>query len=53
MEIHKVEDTTRGLHAVDGSLPPRKDLQLVKGNIIKALPRLKCKHDIQNKEGNY
>ena len=30
MEIHKVEDKNRGLCTVDGSLHPRKDLQLVK-----------------------
>ncbi len=41
METHKVEDVNRGLYTFDGSLHTRKDLQLVKGNIIKALPRLK------------
>ncbi len=32
MEMHKVVDKTRGLYTVDGSLHPRKNLQLVKGN---------------------
>ncbi len=41
MEMHKVEDKTRGLYTVDGSLHPRKDLKLVKGHVIKHLPRLK------------
>ncbi len=41
METHKVEDVNRGLYTVDGSLHTRKDLQRVKGNVIKALPRLK------------
>ncbi len=41
METHKVEDVNRALYTVDGSLHTRKDLQLVKGNVIKALPRLK------------
>ncbi len=41
METHKVEDVDRGLYTVDGSLHTRKDLQLVKGNVIKHLPRLK------------
>jgi hypothetical protein len=33
-----VDDLNRGLYTVDGSLHPRKDLQLVKGNVIKQLP---------------
>jgi hypothetical protein len=41
MEIHNVEKTNRGLYTVDGSIHPRKDLQLVKGNVIKHLPRPK------------
>ncbi len=41
METHKVEDVNRGLYTVDGSFHTRKDLQLVKGNVIKHLPRLK------------
>ncbi len=41
METHKVEDVNGGLYAVDGSLHTRKDLQLVKGNVIKHLPRPK------------
>ncbi len=36
METHKIEDSNRGVYTVDGSLHPRKDLQLVKGNVIKA-----------------
>ncbi len=42
METHKVEDTSRGLYTVDGSLHPRKDLQLVKGNLIKAPTKIKA-----------
>ncbi len=34
MEIHKLENKNRGLYIVDGLLHPRKDLQLVKGNVI-------------------
>ncbi len=30
MEMHTVEAKNRGLYTVDGSLHPRKDLQLVK-----------------------
>ena len=41
METHKVEEVNRGLYTVDGSLHTRKDLQLVKGNLIKHLPRPK------------
>ncbi len=41
METHQVEDANRGLYTVDGSLHTREDLQLVKGNVIKHLPRLK------------
>ena len=41
METHKVEDINRGLYTVDGSLHTRKDLQPVKGKVIKHLPRLK------------
>ncbi len=41
METRKVEDVNRGLYTVDGSLHTRKDLQLVKGNVIKHLPRPK------------
>ena len=54
MEIHKVEKTNRGLYTVDGSIHPRKDLQLVKGNVIKALTKTKAqqkKRDIQDKVG--
>jgi transposase InsO family protein len=54
METHKVEDINRGLYTVDGSLHPRKDLQLVKGNVIKAPTKTKAQQkqrDIQNKVG--
>jgi hypothetical protein len=40
MKTHKVEDVNRGLYTVDGSLHTRKDLQTVKGNVIKHLLRL-------------
>ena len=36
MKTHKIEDVKRGLYTVDGSLHPRKDLKIVKGNVIKA-----------------
>jgi transposase InsO family protein len=54
METHKIEDVNRGLYTVDGSLHPRKDLQLVKGNVIKAPTKTKTQqkqHDIQDKVG--
>ena len=54
MEMHTVEDKNRGLYAVDGSLHPGKDLQLVKGNVIKAPTKTKAQqkqHDIQDKVG--
>jgi hypothetical protein len=54
MEMHKIEDVNRGLYTVDGSLHPRKDLQLVKGNVIKAPTKTKTQqkqHDIQDKVG--
>ncbi len=41
METHKVADVNRGLYTVDGSLHTRKDSQLVKGIVIKHLPRPK------------
>jgi hypothetical protein len=56
MEIHKVEDKNRGLYTVDGSLHPRKDLQLVKGSVIKAPTQTKAQqkqHDIQDKIGKF
>ena len=40
MEMHKIEDVNRGLYTVDGSLHTRKDLQLVKGNIIKSTKKI-------------
>jgi hypothetical protein len=42
METHKVDDVNRGLYTVDGSLHTRKDLQLVKGNVIKAPTKTKA-----------
>ena len=54
MEMHTVEDKNRGLYTVDGSLHPRKDLQLVKGNVIKAPTKTKAQQkqrDIQDKVG--
>jgi hypothetical protein len=53
METHRIEDVNRGLYTVDGSLHPRKDLQLVKGNVIKAPTKTKAQkqHDIQDKVG--
>ena len=54
MEVHKIEEKNRGLYKVDGFLHPRKDLQLIKGNIIKAPTKTKAqqnKHDIQDKVG--
>jgi hypothetical protein len=54
MEIHKVDNVNRGLYTVDGSMHPRKDLQLVKGNVIKAPTKTKAQQkqrDIQNKVG--
>ena len=54
MEVHKVEEKNRGLYKVDGFLHPRKDLQLIKGNIIKAPTKTKAqqkRHDIQDKVG--
>ena len=54
MEMHTVEDKNRGLYTVDVSLHPRKDLQLVKGNVIKAPTKTKAQQkqrDIQDKVG--
>ena len=54
METHKIEDVNKGLYTVDGSFHPRKDLQLVKGNVIKAPTKTKTQqkqHDIQDKVG--
>ncbi len=52
MKMHEVEDKNRGLYTVDGSLYPRKDLQLVKGKVIKAPTKTKAQQkqqDIQDK----
>ncbi len=54
METHEIEDVNRGLYTVDGSLHPRKDLQFVKGNIIKSPTKTKAQQkqdDIQDKVG--
>ncbi len=54
MKTHKVEEANRGLYTVEGSLHARKDLQLVKGNVIKAPTKTKAQqkqHDIQDKVG--
>ncbi len=53
IETHKVEDVNRGLHTVDGSLHTRKDLQPVKGNVMKAPTKTKAqqKQRIQDKVG--
>jgi hypothetical protein len=54
METHKVDDINRGLYTVDGSLHPRKDLHLVKGNVFKAPTTTNAQqkqHDIQDKVG--
>jgi hypothetical protein len=40
METQKVEDVNRGLYSVDGSSHPKR-MHLVKGNVIKHLPRPK------------
>ncbi len=50
MESHKVEDVNRGLYTVDGSLHTRKDLQLVKGNVIKALTKNKAQQNQRDKQ---
>jgi hypothetical protein len=53
METHIVEEVNRELYTVDGSSHTRKDLQLVKGNVIKAPTKTKAQqkqHDIQDKE---
>ncbi len=56
MEMHKVEDKNRGSCIVDGSLHSMKDLQLIKGNVIKAPTRTsiqqkQLEHDTQDKAG--
>ncbi len=52
--LEKQKDKNRGLYTVDGSLHPRKDLQLVKGNVMKAPTKTKTQQkqrDIQDKVG--
>ena len=54
MEIHKVDEIDRGLYKVNGTIHPRKDLQLVKGNVIKAPTKTKAQqkqHDTRDKVG--
>jgi hypothetical protein len=54
IETHKVEDVNRSLYTVDGSLHPRKDLQVVKGYVKKAPTKTKAQEkqrDIQDKVG--
>ncbi len=54
METHKIDEINRGLYKVNGVIYPRKDLQLVKGNVIKAPTKTKTqqkKRDIQDKVG--
>ncbi len=54
METHKVDEINRGLYKVNGVIHPRKDLQLVKGNVIKAPTKTKTQQkqrDIQDKVG--
>ena len=54
MKTHKIEDVNKGLYTVDGSFHSRKDLQLVKENVIKEPTKTKAQqkqHDIQDKVG--
>jgi hypothetical protein len=54
MEVHTLENVNRELYTVDGSLHPRKDLQSVKGNVIKAPTKTKSQQkqrDTQDKLG--
>jgi hypothetical protein len=54
METHKVDEINRGLYEVNGVIHPRKDFQLVKGNVIKAPTKTKTQQkqrDIQDKVG--
>ncbi len=51
-ETNKEDHVNRGLYTVDGSLHTRKDLPLVKGNVIKPPTKTKAQqkqHDIQDK----
>ncbi len=53
MVTYRVKDVNRELYTVDSSLHPRKNLQLVKGNIIKAPTSTKTRaqqnqHDLQD-----
>jgi hypothetical protein len=38
-KLKNVENINRGSYTVDGSLNPRKDLQIVKGNVLNAPTR--------------
>ncbi len=54
IEVHKIDEKNRGLYKVDDFLHPRKDLQLIKGNIINTPTKTKAqqkRHDIQDKVG--
>jgi hypothetical protein len=54
METHNIGDVDRGSYTVDRTLHTRKDLQLVKGNAIKAPTKTKAQqrqHHTQNKVG--
>ena len=54
METHKVDEINRGLYKVNGVIHPRKDLQLVKGNVIKAPTKTKAQQkqrDTRDKVG--
>ncbi len=41
METHKEADVNRWLYNINGSLHPRKDLQLVKDNVITTPTKIK------------
>jgi hypothetical protein len=49
METHKVDNVNSGLYTVDGSIRPRKDLQLVKGNVIKVPTKTKAQQKQRDK----
>jgi hypothetical protein len=54
METHKVENVNRGLYTVDSTFHPRKDLQPVKGSVVKAPTKTTAQqkqHDIQDRVG--
>ena len=50
-DMHTIEKTYHnGVYLVDGDLYPRKELQLVKGNVIKLKPKTKEQQAIINKQ---